>query len=227
MENENTLTENIDNQETQDINEPVINPEAVLKKNRELLKQNAELRKVAEQAKNFDFESAQRAIEYMAKAEEEKLSRKGDYEKLLEQKTKAYEERIEAERRERQQIERNLKTEKLANVLMEHGVLPDRVSYLVKELADNVELAYGENGFVLRKQGGIGDATEFEAMVEELKARSPFFFAPNITSGTGGVGSVTTTVTSPKRWAELSRAEKTAAIREADGDVSVAQKKYR
>lgn len=214
-------------------NETVENPEAVLRKNRELLKRNhelarqlAEIKPIADKARNFDFDSAQAAIERAKREEEEKLAKKGDFETLLEQKSKAYEERIESERREKEQIYSTLKQEKLALELIAKGVLPDRVQYLVKELNERVELDTTDTGFVLRKKGGIGDADEFNALVDEMKAKSPFFFAAQIAPGTGGSGSMTSGGVSGRKWSDLGVTEKAAAIRDAGGDLELAKKKF-
>jgi hypothetical protein len=86
-------------------------------------------------------------------------------------------------------IKSNLKREKLANVLTEKGVLPDRVKYLVGELDADIELVSDENGFSLKKIGGIGDATEFDLIVEGVKEKTPFFFAATGASGSGASGS--------------------------------------
>ena len=219
--------------ETIDNVEKVENPEAVLKKNRELLKRNhelarqlAEMKPIADKAKDFDFDSAQRALEESRRAEEEKLAKKGDFETLLQQKSKAYEERIETERREKEQIYSTLKQEKLALELIAKGVLPDRVHYLVKEMNEQVELGTTETGFVLRKKGGIGDADEFNALVEEMKSRSPFFFGASLSPGTGGQASTGTAGVSARKWSDLSAPEKARAIRDAGGDIDVAKKKF-
>lgn len=231
MENETIPAGNetaiFDNATDANAPEPVKDPEAVLRKNRELLAENAKLKTLAEKAKSFDFDAAMQALDAQKRAEEEKLAKRGEYEKLIEQKTRAYEERIEAERRDRARLENTLKHEKLANVLVEKGVLADRVQYLVKELADSLELNQTETGFTLRKTGGVGDATEFDALIEDVRQRSPFFFAANLTTGTGGFGSTANGTGSAKKWADLTRAEKTAAIRDANGDLEAAQKKYR
>jgi transposase len=215
-------TEVVDNVAT----ESVRDADAVLRKNRELLKENAELKRLAEVAKNFDFDKARQAMDELQRAEEERLSKKGEYEKLIESKTKAYEERLENERKERSRIESTLKQEKLALALIERGVLPDRVGYLVKEISEQVELSLTESGFALKKLNGIGDADEFNALVEDVRSKSPFFFAANIAGGTGGSTSVSTGGTSGRSWSELSRSEKTSAIRDAGGDVELAKKKY-
>lgn len=220
---EMTQTEVVDNNQA---TEQVRDAEAVLRKNRELLEQNAKLKQLAKLPEDFDIEKARNAMLELQRLEEERMQKRGEYEKLMEQKTKAYEERLEKERQSRTQIEQTLKQEKLALALIEKGVLPDRVNYLVKELSEQVDLDLTESGFALRKRGGIGDATEFNALVEEVRDKSPFFFAATIVGGTGGSASVGGGSVSTRKWDELSRAEKTQAIREANGDITVAQKKY-
>ena len=41
----------------------------------------------------------------------------------------------------------------------------------------------------LKKKGGIGDAAEFDAVIEAAKQKTPFFFAANGASGSGASGS--------------------------------------
>ncbi len=171
--------EGIDNQQA------VRDAEAVLRKNQELLAENAKLKAVARQAEGFDFDRARAAMEALERAEEEKLAKKGEFDKLLEQKQRAWEERIGAVTSERDGILNNLKREKLANVLAEKGVLPDRARFLVRELENDIELASDDNGFSLRKVGGVGDAAEFDAIVETVKQKYPFFFGASLAPGSG------------------------------------------
>lgn len=212
-----------------DNNSAVRDADAVLRKNEELLAENAKLKKLARQAENFDFDRARAALAAQEKAEEERLTKKGEFDKLLEQKQRAYEERIAGISQERDGILTNLKREKLANVLAEKGVLPDRTRFLVRELENQIELHSGDEGFSLRKVGGVGDAAEFDAIVEKVKAEYPFFFGASLAPGSGASGSSGNGQAgiSAKKWSELGRAEKTAAIREAGGDLEAAKAKYR
>jgi hypothetical protein len=182
---EDSANSNIENQK-------VIDAEAVLRKNQELLGELKKLREKTREFEGFDFEKAKTALEEQQRLEHERLAKKGEFDKLLEQNKLAYEQRLEKEKTENERLKNTVKQEKLALTLIEKGVLPDRVNYLVKELADQVELHTTDSGFVLRKQNGIGDADEFNAMVEEFKAKSPFFFAAQVSSGTGGSGSQST-----------------------------------
>lgn len=170
-------------------NTKVVDAEAVLKKNQELLGELKKLRDKTREFEGFDFDRAKQALAEQEKLEHERLAKKGEFDKLLEQNKLAYEQRLDKEKTENERLKNTVKQEKLALTLIEKGVLPDRVNYLVKELAEQVELHTTDSGFVLRKQNGIGDADEFNAMVEEFKAKSPFFFAAQVSSGTGGSGS--------------------------------------
>ena len=214
--------EGIDNQQA------VRDAEAVLRKNQELLAENAKLKGLAKQAQDFDYEKARAAIAALERAEEEKLAKKGEFDKLLEQKTKAWEERISDVSGRYETLRANLKREKLANVLAEKGVLPDRSKFLVKELEAQIELHEDETGLTLKKVGGVGDAAEFDAIVERVKAEYPFVFGASLAPGSGASGSSGNGgAATGRKWSELSIAEKTAAIREAGGDLESAQAKYR
>lgn len=229
MNNDNfTPTENTETEVVTDsTTEAVRDAEAVLRKNKELLEQNAKLKRQLSSVGDIDLEQAKAAIAQMQKLEEEQMQKRGEYEKLIEQKSKAYEDRLEAERTARANMETMLKQEKLALALIENGVLPDRVNYLVRDLSEQVDLELGESGFALRRRGGIGDAAEFNALIEDLRDKSPFFFAANIVGGTGGSGSSNSGVVSGRKWSDLNGAEKAVAIREASGDIEAAKKKFK
>lgn len=207
--------------------ETVRDPEAVLRKNRELLDENARFKRQLQQLGDFDVEKAREAMLKLQAMEEEQMQKRGEYEKLLERTKQTFEEKVETERQQRSRLEAKLKEEKLAMALVENGVLPDRVGYLVKELSEQVELELGENGIALKRRGGIGDASEFNALVEDVRAKSPFFFAANIVSGTGGSGSNGSGLVSSRSWADLNGAEKAVAIREAGGDIELAKRKFK
>lgn len=155
----------------------------------ELLKDLKEKQKLLEQFEGLDPAAAKRALETAQAAEDDKLKAAGEYEKLKEQLEARHKTELEKERVEKSTILTNLKREKLANVLTEKGVLPDRVKYLLGELDTQIELASTDSGFQLKKIGGIGDATEFDAIIEGVKTTSPFFFAANNASGSGASGS--------------------------------------
>lgn len=144
----------------------------------------------------LDVEAAKNAIAEAAKAEEDKKKKAGDFDGIkaqLEERHAKDIEKKEAEKKaladEKAAILSNLKREKLANVLTEKGVLPDRVKYLVGELDKDIELVSDDNGFTLKKIGGIGDATEFDSIIETVKEKTPFFFAATGASGSGASGS--------------------------------------
>jgi hypothetical protein len=223
-----TPTETVETEVVNDsTTEAVRDAEAVLRKNRELLEQNARLKRQLAGAEDIDLEKAKAALAQMQKLEEEQMQKRGEYEKLIEQKSKAYEDRLESERQARANMERMLKQEKLALALIENGVLPDRVNYLVKDLSEQVDLELGDAGFALKRRGGIGDAAEFNQLIEDLRDKSPFFFAANIVSGTGGSGSSNSSGVSTRKWSDLNGAEKAVAIRDSNGDIELAKKKFK
>jgi len=124
-----------------------------------------------------------------SKAAEADLEKKGQYEALLAAKEKAWGERLEAVAKEKDSLLISTHRERLTNELIKRGALPDRAGYLVGELEGATELVTGENGFTLKKKGGIGDADEFDAMIEATKQKTPFFFAADNASGSGANGS--------------------------------------
>lgn len=121
--------------------------------------------------------------------ETELMKKRGEFEELEKKlRDKLTETETQAKERE-QSLLNNFKSERLKNELQARGVLSDRAKYALADIAEQVELASGENGFELKVKNGIGDAKEFDALIEGMKATSPFFFAPNGASGSGASGS--------------------------------------
>lgn len=156
----------------------------------------------------LDVDVAKQAIADKQKIEDEKLTAAGDIEairkqfdervKTLEDKAKAD---VEAIANEKNGLLATLHGEKLANFLTEQGVLPDRVKYLVGELQAQTELVNDEHGFSLKKAGSaIGDATELDAIIETVKAKTPFFFAGDNATGSGASGSNGNGSSGAKTW---------------------------
>ena len=217
MENEATAPAEQE-QETKP-QEQVRDAQAVLKQNEELLGEVKRLKKLTKDADGFDFDKARAAIEAQEKAESDRLTKKGEWDKLKEQLDARHAAELAKAKTAYEQIMSNLKTEKLTNALTEKGVLPDRAKYLVHELAAQVEIESTDNGFSLKKIGGVGDAVEFDAMIENVKTTSPFFFAANGASGSGASGSQGNGGTTAKQW---TRAEWDGASNEARSEFSKA-----
>lgn len=125
------------------------------------------------------------------KAEEEILAKKGEFDTILAQKEKAWQERIDAALKDKDTLLSTLKTEQIKNLLTSKGILPDRVKAALAEgdFDNLLELETGESGFALKKKGGIGDAAEMDAMFNDLKGRAAYLFESKMASGSGANGS--------------------------------------
>jgi len=148
------------------------------------------------------------------KAAQADLEAKGKYEEAIAAKEKAWNERFETEKTEKDSLFADIKRERLTNELIKRGVLPDRAAYLVGELEPEMELAKNEGGkYDLKKKGGIGDAAEFDSVIEAAKQKTPFFFAANGASGSGASGSngngggVDTSAMTPEQKLEMHYAQ--------------------
>jgi hypothetical protein len=162
----------------------------------EILAEKKRIEEEAEELRKFKAEIAAKEAE----AETEKLKRGGDFEEL-EKKLRARIAEVEAERDSKiAEIEKgrdtkigeimgNLKNERLKNLLIEKGVLPDRTNYALSEMASKFDLESGEGGFTLKLKDGIGDAKEIDTAIEGLRSKSAFLFADKSASGSGASGS--------------------------------------
>jgi len=174
--------------------------EGLKAKRDELLKDLKAKQDLLKQFEGLDPAAAKEALDKLANAEEEKLTKKGEWDKLKEQLDLRHKTDLEKATAETKKILSNLKREKLTNFLVEKGVLPDRAKYLINDLDAQIELASDDSGFSLKKIGGIGDAVELEAILESTKQSSPFFFASIGASGSGASGSQGNSGGTAKTW---------------------------
>lgn len=161
--------------------------EGLKKSKAEILQEKKDLQARLVEAEKFkkEHEAAQ------AKAAEADLEAKGKYEEAIAAKEKAWNDRFDVEKAEKESLFADIKRERLTNELVKRGVLADRAEFLVDKLGSEVELFKSEDtgSYGLRKKGGIGDAAEFDLVIEAAKKNTPFFFAANGASGSGATGS--------------------------------------
>lgn len=147
-------------------------------------------------------------------AEEAKQREAGQFAEL-EKKLRDKIAEVETQRaQEREQMLTTLKRERVTNELIAKGVLPDRARYAVADIENDLDLEAGEQGFKLKVKNGIGDANEFDKLIEGYKAKSPFLFAAEAAagsgaSGSGGGGNVAKTWTRDQ-WEKAGTAERVA-----------------
>ena len=159
--------------------------EGLKKSKADILKEKKDLQDKYEELAKFKAEADKAA----ADAKQKDLEAKGEYEKAQKERDKAWEERLKAASDENASILSTLHRERLSSELTARGVLPDRVSYLAGELLAQTEFKRTDDGFAITKKGGIGDADEFNSMIEAAKQKTPFFFGSTTQTGGGASGS--------------------------------------
>jgi len=170
------------------LDEPSEDLEGLKRSKAEILAEKKRIQEENEALKKFKAEHEAE----LAKAQEADLEAKGKYEEAIAAKEKAWKERFDSAESEKNSLFENVKRERLENELVKRGALAERASYLVGELDAVTELVKGDDGkYTLKKKGGIGDADEFNSMIEAAKndQKTAFFFAPNGASGSGASGS--------------------------------------
>lgn len=181
-------------------------------KTAELLAEQKRLKDAMKAFEGLDPAAAKEALEKAAKAEEEGLAARGEFEQLKKKLEERHANELAAATAERDRLIGNLKRERLQNLLVEKGVLPDRAAYALVDINDQIELASDDSGFSLKLKGGIGDAKELDSVVESLKAKSPFLFSANGASGSGASGSERSGGSMNGNLAELPPTERLAQL---------------
>lgn len=188
----------------------------------------AEARKAVETLKTLgvDEETIRQALDIKKKADEKKLIDKGDIEAIKQAVRAEYEGdngKLTKLSGEYSNLKSGLLERELSMQLMQNGVR--------KEYADLARLRVGSE-FDLAIEGNetkltLKDAAKtFDGVINDLKTNYPALFEPSNASGSGASGSNGNGGGSARKWADLSRSEKTAAIRDADGDADAAQAKF-
>lgn len=159
--------------------------EGLKKSKAEILTEKKELQSKLDELEKFKKDHETK----LAEADEVKLKEAGAF-KELEEKLRAKIAEVEADRDTKVSgILGNLKQERLKNLLVEKGVLPDRAAYALADVGDQFDLESGEQGFSLKLKTGIGDPKEIDTAIEGLKSKAAFLFAANGASGSGASGS--------------------------------------
>ncbi len=146
-------------------------------------------KKVLKQFEGLNADEARKALSETSQREEKDLIDQKKFEEVLKKYKADFDADLSREKEKNNQILTNLKREKLTNMLIKNGVLPDRAKFALVEIDNQVELHSDENGIHLQKTGGIGDAKELDEMVTGLRENSAFLFAPTNASGSGAAAS--------------------------------------
>jgi hypothetical protein len=156
--------------------------EGLKKSKAEILKEKKDLQDRLTELEKFkqDHEQAASALD------EEQKRKAGDFE-ALEKKLRDRITEVEAESSNKVgSMLQTLKTERLKNLLIEKGVLPDRANYALADISDQFDL---DEGLSLKLKSGIGDAGEIDSAINGLKTKAAFLFAASGASGSGASGS--------------------------------------
>lgn len=122
--------------------------------------------------------------------EEAKMKQAGEFAELEKRlKDKIAEVEQTAAQKEASLLE-TFKIEKLRNELISRGVLAVGEASIMaaSKLANAVELVPKDSGFEFRVKNGIGDAKEFDQLVEQQKTVNPFLFGSTLVAGSGADG---------------------------------------
>jgi hypothetical protein len=131
------------------------------------------------------FKSEQEA---KAQAEEQaKLEKKGEFDKLLEAKEKAFQERLATETAERERIQNNLRNAEWRTTLTKNGIRSEVLDAMdeLKKIEARIELANTDTGFALKFKDGVGDANELTQAVTEWSEKYQFTKPSPNASGSG------------------------------------------
>ena len=158
-------------------------------KNAELLADIAKWKKIGKDFEGLDAEAARAAIAAAQTAEDDKLKAAGDFEKLREQLETRHQAELATATEKSSAILTNLRREKIANLAISKGILPERVRAAIAEGDLDSILDLNDADLSVRKKDGIGDAKEVDEIFDNLKTKSAWLFAADGASGSGASGS--------------------------------------
>ncbi len=159
--------------------------EGLKKSKAEILAEKKRVQDELDELKKFKAEHDAKASE----VDEEQKRKAGDFEALEKKLRDRIAEVETTAATEKGALLSTVKRETLKNLLIEKGVLPDRANYALIEMADQFDIASGEQGFSLKLKNGIGEAGEIDTAVAGLKTKAAFLFGAGNTTGGGAEGS--------------------------------------
>jgi len=165
----------------------------------ELLAELADIKKKAKAFDGIDPEKAKAALEAAAKAEEEGLAAKGEYETLKAKLEDRHAKELAAANERADSVIGKLRAEKIANLAVSKGVKADRIKAALAEGDLDSIFDLDENDFSVKKKDGIGDAKEIDEIFSGLKTSKPYLFEAGNTEGGGAAGSQTSGGGTPKQ----------------------------
>lgn len=118
-------------------------------------------------------------------AETEKAKAAGQFAELEKKLREKIAEVEQAAEESKAALIQTIKAERVKNLLIEKGMLADRAEYALPSVLERFELA---DDLSLRVKDGIGDAKEVDAVIGQLKEKTPFFFASTQATGSGASG---------------------------------------
>lgn len=172
--------------ETATTTETVKNPDAVLAKNKELLGELAKTK--AEQKALADRLAAFEAKE--AKAEQEHLEKKGEFDKIIEGKERLWNEKYQAIESDRNEVLGGfIRKELELKYLQQYQGREGYSDLAVERIINQVEAVRKDGKLDIKVKDGIDDATDFDRVFGKLKDQYPALFKSDIASGSGASGS--------------------------------------
>jgi SMC interacting uncharacterized protein involved in chromosome segregation len=194
--------------------------EGLKKSKAQILQEKKDLQSKLDELSKFKSEMEQKK----SAEEEAQMKKAGEFAELEKKLRAKITELEESHTNEKTTLLNSFKTERLKNELTAKGVLPDRAKYALADIAGQVDLVPGEEGFSLKVKNGIGDAKEFDALIDGLKQSSPFFFASNAASGGGASGSQGNNGTGSTTWTraqwDAASTEERTKFSEAKGQIT-------
>lgn len=152
----------------------------------------AELKKKNDITKQFEGlnpEEARKALTALSEMENKKLADKGRFDELLAKREQDWKAQLAEKDAFASSVMNGFKQKELALTLLEKGVRKEYLDLAGLKLDGQIEVENKNGTLQLRVKDGIGDAAEFDALVEGLKTKYPALFEPNGASGSGASGS--------------------------------------
>jgi hypothetical protein len=141
----------------------------------DLLREKKELEK---QFEGIDPKAAKKALKELEDARLAAMSEEERHKEELKQKRAE----LDAERAEKEQVLDGFKRKELELTLLSKGVRKEYLDLAAMKVANQVEVAKGENGLSLKVRDEVGD---FDKLTTGLKTNYPALFESSSASGSG------------------------------------------
>lgn len=166
---------------------------------------------------DFDPDEARAALALKQELDQKKLVDAGEFDKAKEKIVNEYQEKLDNAQKAKSKLLNTYGHVQLQDALEKGGVRPELKDLVATNLLQSaIQIGEKDGEIVFTNKDAVDSIADLDAIITDMKGTRAELFTSTHTPGSGAIGNGNG-VGAGKKWSDLSRSEKTAAIREHGG----------